>query len=108
MWNQRVSYLADIGALAPMVGLFGTVLGMIKSFNGLAAEAVGSRSSILAGGVSEALVATAAGLIIGVPAMIAFSFFRGRVQTMTSDLESATTLLMAQISILLSNKSPRE
>ena len=108
MWNQRVSYLADIGALAPMVGLFGTVLGMIKSFNGLAVEAVGSRSSILAGGVSEALVATAAGLIIGVPAMIAFAYFRGRVQTMTSDLETATTLLIAQISILLSNKSPRE
>lgn len=108
LWNQRVSYLADIGSLAPMVGLFGTVLGMIKSFTGLASEVVASRPAILAGGVSEALVATAAGLLIGVPAMVAYAYFRGRVQVMISELEAASTILIAQLGILFPAKSSRD
>lgn len=108
LWNQRISYLSDIGSLAPMVGLFGTVLGMIKSFTGLASEVVASRPAILAGGVSEALVATAAGLLIGVPAMVAYAYFRGRVQVMISDLEAASTVLIAQLGILFPSKTSRD
>jgi biopolymer transport protein ExbB len=97
LWNQRISYLADIGSIAPMVGLFGTVLGMIKSFSVVASDIVASRPMMLAGGVAEALVTTAAGLFIGIPAMAAYAFFRGRVQGMISDLEAASTILMAQL-----------
>lgn len=97
MWNQRISYLADVGAIAPMLGLFGTVLGMIKSFSVVASDIVASRPMMLAGGVAEALVTTAAGLFIGIPAMAAYAFFRGRVQGMISDLEAASTILMAQL-----------
>jgi biopolymer transport protein ExbB len=97
LWSQRVSYLADIGALAPMLGLLGTVLGMIKSFAVVSGDMTGARQAMLAGGVAEAFVATAAGLLIGIPAMAAYAFFRGRVQLMISDLEAASTLLMAQI-----------
>lgn len=95
--NRQISYLADIAAIAPMLGLLGTVLGMIQSFTAVANEMAASRPTLLAGGVSEALVATAAGLVIGIPAMAAYAFFRGRVQGLTSDLETATTQLMAQI-----------
>lgn len=93
--NQRIVYLADIGAIAPMLGLFGTVLGMIRSFSVVASDIATTRPMLLAEGVSEALVTTAAGLFIGIPAMAAYSFFRGRVQGLVADLEAATTQLMA-------------
>lgn len=93
--NQQITYLADIGTIAPMLGLFGTVLGMIKSFTVVASDIAASRPMLLAQGVSEALVTTATGLLVGIPAMAAYSFFRGRVQARISDLEAATTQLMA-------------
>jgi biopolymer transport protein ExbB len=107
LWNQRISYLADIGSIAPMLGLFGTVLGMIKSFSVVASDIVGSRPMMLAEGVSEALVTTAAGLLIGIPVMAAYAFFRGRVQGMVSDLEAASTILMAQLATGLNDFSKR-
>ena len=97
--NQRITYLADIGAIAPMLGLFGTVLGMIKSFSVVASDIVASRPIMLAEGVSEALVTTAAGLVIGIPAMAAYAFFRGRVQSLIAELEAASTRLMALLSV---------
>jgi len=96
MLNQRISYLADIGAIAPMVGLLGTVLGMIRAFleiNTGNVEVV--RQMKLAGGVAEALVTTASGLTIGIVAMIFYSVFRGRVQRSLSELEAAATHLLA-------------
>lgn len=96
--NQQIVYLADIGTIAPMVGLFGTVLGMIKSFSVIANGIDASRPMLLAGGVAEALVTTAAGLLIGIPAMAAYAYFRGRVQGLIADLEAATTQLMALLS----------
>jgi biopolymer transport protein ExbB len=96
--NQRIVYLADIGAIAPMLGLFGTVLGMIRSFSVVANDIASTRPMLLAEGVSEALVTTAAGLLIGIPAMAAYAFFRGRVQGLIADLEAATTHLMALLS----------
>jgi biopolymer transport protein ExbB len=96
--NQRIVYLADIGAIAPMLGLFGTVLGMIRSFSVVASDIASTRPMLLAEGVSEALVTTAAGLLIGIPAMAAYAYFRGRVQGLIADLEAATTHLMALLS----------
>ncbi len=100
--NQQITYLADIGTIAPMLGLFGTVLGMIKSFTVVASDIAASRPMLLAQGISEALVATAAGLLVGIPAMVAYSFFRGRVQARISDLEAGATQLIT----LLSTKMP--
>lgn len=107
LWNQRISYLADIGSIAPMLGLFGTVLGMIKSFTVVASDIVASRPMMLAEGVAEALITTAAGLFVGIPAMAAYAFFRGRVQGMVSDLEAASTILMAQLAAGLQPKDPK-
>jgi len=96
--NQRIVYLADIGAIAPMLGLLGTVLGMIRSFSVVASDIASARPMLLAEGVSEALITTAAGLLIGIPTMAAYAFFRGKVQSLIADLEAATTHLMALLS----------
>ena len=96
--SQQIIYLADIGALAPMLGLLGTVMGMIQSFSVVANDMAATRPMMLADGVSEALVTTAAGLVIGIPAMAAYAYFRGRVQSLISDLETATTQLLALLS----------
>lgn len=102
--NQRIAYLADIGTIAPMLGLFGTVLGMIKSFSVVASDIVASRPIMLAEGVSEALVTTATGLVIGIPAMAAYAFFRGRVQSLIAELEAASTQLMALMAVAFTKK----
>ncbi|MFC5050958.1 MotA/TolQ/ExbB proton channel family protein [Rubritalea spongiae] len=94
--TQRISYLSDIGAIAPMIGLLGTVIGMIKSFYQISAgNFEGVKQMELAGGVSEALITTASGLIIGIVALIFYSVFRGRVQKYIAELEAASTHLMA-------------
>jgi len=104
--NQQVVYLADIGTIAPMLGLLGTVLGMVQSFNAVAADVASTtRPMLLAAGVSEALIATAAGLCVGIPAMMAYAFFRGRVQLRITELEAAVTHLLA---LFAANYTPGE
>lgn len=98
-FQQQIVYLADIGTIAPMVGLFGTVVGMIKAFSAVAADVSVKNPGMLAAGVSEALVATAGGLLVGIPAMAAYAFFRGRAQRLISELEAATTQLIAQLGV---------
>ncbi|MBC8128654.1 MAG: MotA/TolQ/ExbB proton channel family protein [Gloeobacteraceae cyanobacterium ES-bin-144] len=98
MLTSRITYLADIGAIAPMVGLLGTVIGMIKAFIEIAAGGKqGVREMGLAEGVSEALIATAGGLGISIIALVFYSLFRGRVQKYTAELEAAATHLIAQL-----------
>jgi biopolymer transport protein ExbB len=97
--NQRIAWLADIATIAPMLGLLGTVFGMIRSFSVMANDVAASRPMLLAGGVAEALVATAAGLLIGIPAMAAYAWFRGRVQSMISEMEGAMAVLVTKLLI---------
>jgi biopolymer transport protein ExbB len=90
--TSRITYLADIGAIAPMVGLLGTVFGMIEAFFQISSGAVpGVREMGLAEGVSKALIATAGGLSISIPALAFYSIFRGRAQKYISELEAAAT-----------------
>src|SRR5213075_3405579 len=97
--NNRVTYLADIGMIAPLLGLLGTVLGIIRSFGALGADLGTARYVLLSRGISEALVNTCAGLAIGIPAMIFYAFFRGKAQKLISELESATTHVLALLSL---------
>lgn len=98
MLTSRITYLADIGALAPMVGLLGTVVGMIKAFIEIATGGKqGVREMGLAEGVSEALIATACGLAISIIALAFYSFFRGRVHKYIAELEAAATYLVAML-----------
>ena len=101
--NQRALFIMDVGVLAPMLGLFGTVVGILSSFGHIAQEASPMRTMLLAGGVSQALVATAAGLIVGITAMAFYAYFRGRVGHLISILESEGTLLTQEL-ILLSKR----
>jgi biopolymer transport protein ExbB len=96
--HQRVVYLADIATLSPMLGLLGTVVGIINSFGVLASNTTQPRQMLLAGGVAQALITTAAGLIIGIAAMAFYSMFRGKVSSMISDLEGATAHILNIIS----------
>jgi len=105
--QYRVTYLADIGTLSPMVGLLGTVVGIIKSFGGLGKGLVGqSRDWALATGVSEALVATGAGLIVGVTAFAFYAFFRNKVQRLISDLEVAAAHVVGLIAMNYKKREP--
>ncbi|MCE0484402.1 MAG: MotA/TolQ/ExbB proton channel family protein [Methylacidiphilales bacterium] len=101
--NQRVLYIMDVGVLSPMLGLFGTVIGILNSFGHIAQEASPMRTMLLAGGVSQALIATAGGLTIGITAMAFFAYFRGRVAHLISILETEGTLLTQEL-ILLSRR----
>src|ERR1700682_5016648 len=105
--NNRVIYLADIGMIAPLLGLLGTVLGIIRSFGALGADLGTARYVLLSKGISEALVNTAAGLAIGIPAMMFYAFFRGRAQRLISDLASACTHVLALLSLQYSKQAER-
>ena len=98
--TSRITYLSEIGAIAPMVGLLGTVIGMIKAFIEISqGEVQGVRQMGLAQGVSEALIATACGLAISILAFAFYSVFRGRVQKYISELEAAATHLVAMLNV---------
>ena len=105
--NNRVTYLADIGMIAPLLGLLGTVLGIIRSFGALGADLGTARYVLLSKGISEALVNTCAGLAIGIPAMMFYAFFRGRSQRLISDLESAVTHVLALLSLQYDKRPER-
>jgi biopolymer transport protein ExbB len=102
--NQRVLYIMDVGVLAPLLGLMGTVIGILSSFGHIAdKDASPMRTMLLAGGISQALICTAAGLIVGITAMAFYAYFRGRVGHLISILESEATLLTQEL-ILLSKR----
>ena len=103
--NNRVTYLADIGMIAPLLGLLGTVLGIIRSFGALGADLGTARYVLLSKGISEALVNTCAGLAIGIPAMMFYAYFRGKAQKLISELESATTHVLALLSLQYGGRS---
>jgi biopolymer transport protein ExbB len=102
--NQRVLYIMDVGVLAPLLGLMGTVVGILSSFGHIAdKDASPMRTMLLAGGISQALISTAAGLLVGITAMAFYAYFRGRVGHLISLLESEGTLLTQEL-ILLSKR----
>ena len=103
--QHRPTYLADVGMLSPMVGLLGTVTGIIQSFGVLATgSAEKSRDVLLASGVSQALVATASGLIVGILAFACYAHFRNKVQGLISDMEGAAAHVMGLIALNYNKK----
>lgn len=94
--ERGLSYLATVGANAPFVGLFGTVLGIIKAFHDLAIDQSDAASAVMAG-ISEALVATAIGLLVAIPAVVLYNAFSRAVRNRVSRSESLADLVIARI-----------
>lgn len=89
--EKNLSFLGTLGANAPFIGLFGTVLGIIKAFKDLAEsgfKAGGDTSTEVMAGISEALVATAVGLLVAIPAVVAYNIFQRRVKRTMGEAES--------------------
>ena len=85
--TQMVPFLATTGNTTPFIGLFGTVWGIMNSFHGIGQ--IGSASlAVVAPGISEALIATAAGLAVAIPAVIAFNYFTNKIRIIESELQS--------------------
>jgi biopolymer transport protein ExbB len=88
--KKGLALIATTGSTAPFVGLLGTVVGIINSFQGLAGDGGGGLSSV-AGGISEALVATAVGLLVAIPAVMAFNYFNSRVEGFSIDMNDVAS-----------------
>lgn len=91
--ERYLNTLGTVAAITPLLGLLGTVIGMIKVFSAITAFGVGD-PTVLAGGISEALITTAAGLSVGIPSLMFHRYFRGRVNRLTVDMEQAAIHLV--------------
>jgi len=85
--ESRISFLSTVASASPYIGLFGTVWGIMNSFRGLA-QTSQATLSVVAPGISEALIATALGLFAAIPALIAYNFFVKRINTILNRYES--------------------
>lgn len=91
--ERYLNTLGTIAAVAPLLGLLGTVVGMIKVFAEIMAQGTGNASA-LAGGISEALITTAAGLSVAIPALVMHRYFSGRINAIVVELEQQTIRLV--------------
>jgi biopolymer transport protein ExbB len=85
--ERNLAFLATVGSNGPFIGLFGTVLGIIKAFHDLAASEASAGASTVMAGISEALVATAIGLLVAIPAVVAFNYFNRRIRVRMTEVE---------------------
>jgi len=91
--KRGLSGLATIGATAPFVGLFGTVVGIINAFKGIASSQATGLAAV-AGGISEALVATAIGLFVAIPAVWVFNIFTSKVEAFDVEMDNSSSELI--------------
>lgn len=84
--ERLVPFLATVGSTSPFIGLFGTVVGIMNSFHSIGAQGSASLATV-APGIAESLVATAAGLVAAIPAVIAYNYFSSRIQNLSLELE---------------------
>ncbi len=96
VYERRLGFLATLASNAPYIGLFGTVLGIVRSFRDLAANMAEASSAVMAG-IAEALIATAVGLVVAIPAVIAYNVFKARVQRSVTDSQSLARVLLAEL-----------
>lgn len=96
--ERYLSILGTLGNIAPFIGLFGTVVGIIRAFRDLAVSGSGG-PSVVAAGISEALITTAAGLVVAIPAVVAYNYFLRRVGTVMMEIEAASKKLRVILGI---------
>jgi biopolymer transport protein ExbB len=94
--DRFIGTVGTIASLSPLMGLLGTVFGMIRTFNAISVTGIGNPAS-LAGGIGEALITTAAGLTVAIPSLLAYKYLRGRVQTLVVQMEKEAMKLVDAI-----------
>ena len=94
--KRGLGFLATIGSTAPFVGLFGTVVGIINAFRSIAATGSGGMS-VVSGGIAEALVSTALGIFVAIPAVVAFNHFTGRMEAFHVEMNRASSQLVNRL-----------
>jgi biopolymer transport protein ExbB len=105
--ERFLNTLGTIASTSPLLGLLGTVTGIIKSFNALQAGAAGD-PRMLSGGIAEALIATAAGLCVAIPALIAYRYLRGRVEGFVLEMEKDAIKLADVVEVAGRERAGRE
>ena len=95
-FEKRLGFLATIASNAPFIGLFGTVLGIIRAFKELVGN-MSEASDAVMGGIAEALIATAVGLLVAIPAVIAFNYFKSKVGGLSDNMQLLTATLLANL-----------
>ena len=91
-----LGFLATIGSTAPFIGLFGTVVGIINAFRSIAATGSGGMS-VVSGGIAEALVSTALGIFVAIPAVVAFNHFSGKIENCHVEMNRASSQLVNRL-----------
>ena len=91
--ERYLDTLGTVAAISPLLGLLGTVIGMVKVFTAITTQGVGN-PAVLAGGIAEALITTAAGLTVAIPALIGYRYYRNRVDTLVVDMEKEAIKLV--------------
>ena len=94
--ERFLNTLGTIASITPLLGLLGTVIGMIKVFSAITAQGVGN-PAVLAGGISEALITTAAGLSVAIPSLMFYRYFRGKVDMLVIRMEEEALKLVEVI-----------
>ena len=98
--TRQINWLSDIGSIAPMIGLLGTVLGMMSTFWEMAqGNFEGVKQMQMASGISEAMITTAGGLVLAIPCMLAYAVFRNRIQKHITDMEVAVTHILSVLAV---------
>lgn len=95
-YEKRLNVLATVASNAPFIGLFGTVLGIIRAFKDLAGN-MSEASDAVMGGIAEALIATAVGLLVAIPAVVAFNIFKSKVKKFSDNAQLLAATLTATL-----------
>ena len=96
-WQARVPVLGTIGSMSPFVGLFGTVVGVIKAFRDIALN-VGAGPEVVSAGIAEALITTAVGLLVAIPAVVGYNYCVNKVHRLTDEIDFAAYEVIDKLS----------
>jgi biopolymer transport protein ExbB len=105
-YERRLGFLATLASNAPYIGLFGTVLGIIRAFRDLSTNMAEASGAVMAG-IAEALLATAVGLLVAIPAVIAYNVFKSRVKEATTGCEMLARVLLSNLKAVESDRIGR-
>jgi len=97
LMNSNLRVLGAVANITPMMGLLGTVIGMIKAFNVISLSGTGN-PGLVASGISEALITTAAGMLVGIPALVLYHYFRGKIDRYVFEMEEIAIQLVEELS----------